>query len=424
MPYQETGDAAWRWVLSRVRWDDDELTIPENPDAAVKPEYRDGMHSGIGGLAYVLAEIRLSRPWTGEEERIAAAIAAQVRASVPHATDYNFFDGLVSAIGVLTVLGEDPAPAVDRLMALATPDGWPQTGFEPPGFLPGTRVTDVVLGTAGILLGAVWADAPELAALAADLLLAEAQEVPTGLDWAFVPPRFRTDETVWLPNFSHGVAGIASALAAAGVRFDRPELVAAATRGAAHLVSLGTVDGDGFVVPHRIPPGEQPLAHGWCHGGSGTSLLFSALERAGVAEVAGAAPQVWHRRCLHGVRTSGLPARLRPGFWDNDGRCCGTAGVGDVFLDAWCRDGAREDLAFATRLADALVERAVTDGPHAYWRFVEHRAEEPLLPPGIGWMQGAAGIAAFLFRVSRAVRGSTAAVPRMETWWALPRSGA
>ena len=80
---------------------------------------------------------------------------------------------------------------------------------------------------------------------------------------------------------------------------------------------------------------------------------------------------------------------------------------------------------FALELADALIERAVVDGPHAYWRFVEHRAEEPLLPPGVGWMQGAAGIAAYLFRVSRVVDDpdGAAAVARMDTWWGLPEDG-
>jgi lantibiotic modifying enzyme len=416
MPYREVADAAWRWVLTQVRWDGDEVSIPESPGEAVKPEYRDGMHSGVGGLAHVLAEIRRSRPWTEEETRLASAITAQVSAEVPHATDYNFFDGLVSAIGVLTALDVNPSPAVARLVDMATPDGWPQTAFEPPDFLPGTRVTDVVLGTAGVLLAAVWTNSRELAALAADVLLAEAEEVPTGLDWAFVPRRFRTGEMVWLPNFSHGVAGIASALAVAGARFDRPELVTAATRGAEHLLSLG----DGYTVPRRIPETDEPVAHGWCHGGSGTSLLYVALDHAGVASVAGEPPMTWHRKALDGVRTSGLPERLRPGFWDNDGRCCGTAGVGDVFLDSWCRGGDPEDLEFAVRLADALVARAIVDGPDVYWRFVEHRDAEPLLPPGIGWMQGAAGIAAYLFRVDRALRGSTEPVPRMDTWWALP----
>jgi hypothetical protein len=34
-------------------------------------------------------------------------------------------------------------------------------------------------------------------------------------------------------------------------------------------------------------------------------------------------------------------------------------------------------------------------------------------------MQGAAGIAAYLFRLQRALDGDTAAVERMENWWAL-----
>ncbi|MGC4110767.1 MAG: hypothetical protein QM747_10165 [Nocardioides sp.] len=57
-----------------------------------------------------------------------------------------------------------------------------------------------------------------------------------------------------------------------------------------------------------------------------------------------------------------------------------------------------------------------------YWRFVEHRNEDPLLPPGPGWMQGAAGIAAYLLRIARVLdQGRDApAVPRMDTWWTLP----
>jgi hypothetical protein len=117
---------------------------------------------------------------------------------------------------------------------------------------------------------------------------------------------------------------------------------------------------------------------------------------------------------------SGIPERLRPGFWDNDGRCCGTAGVGDVFLSSWQRDGDAEDLDFAVLLAEALVDRAVREDDLACWRFVEHRAEQPLLPPGVGWMQGAAGIAAFLFRLERVLRDGrdAPAAARMDNWWA------
>ena len=228
-----------------------------------------------------------------------------------------------------------------------------------------------------------------------------------------------------MPNLSHGLAGIAAALALAGAELDRPDLTAAARSGAEHLVTLGDRGAEGFVVPRCIPSDlsdEDEVTYSWCHGATGTSLLFLALDRAGVSHVAGEAPLSWQRRCLHSVRTSGLPARRHPGFWDNDGRCCGTAGVGDVFLDAWHRSGDDDDLAFALHLADTLLGHAVREGSHAYWRFVEHRAAEPLLPPGVGWIQGAAGIAAFLFRISRIMQDGLKAdaVPRMDTWWALP----
>jgi hypothetical protein len=436
--YRSLADAAWRWVLDQVRWHDGPW-IPESMPTSVAmsvipdvPDHRDGMHSGVGGLAHVLAEIRLVRPWTTEEESLASAIADRVRGGIPAETDCTYFDGLVSAIGVLTALEVPGAEAaVDRLGALATPDGWPQTVVGPPRFRPDTRINDVTLGTAGVLLGALWArrmavaKAREVGEQAADMLMAEMERVPSGANWRFVPQRFRTDPDTQMPNLSHGLAGIAATLALAGAEFDRPDLTAAAVSGAEHLVTLGDTHGQGFVVPHYIPSDrsdEDEVTYTWCHGAAGTSLLFLALDRAGVEDIAGEAPLAWHRRCLHSVRTSGLPARLHPGFWDNDGRCCGTAGVGEVFLDSWHRSGNDHDLEFALHLANTLVERAVLDGPLAYWRFIEHRAPEPLLPPGVGWMQGAAGIAAYLFHVSRVMHDGPAAVavPRMDNWWALP----
>nr|AXL05779.1 hypothetical protein [uncultured bacterium]AXL05808.1 hypothetical protein [uncultured bacterium] len=424
--HREVAEAAWQWVLSQVGWDDGPW-VPESVPGPVS-RFREGLHSGIGGLAHVLAEIRLSRAWTAEEQNLAEAITERLATRIPTETDYTFFDGLVSTIGVLTALDAAGAPAaVDRLIALAAPDGWSQEHYGPPRFLPGSRVNDIVLGTAGVLLGAVWAGraglprARELGELAAGVLMNELEPVPTGANWRFIPTRFRTDPGREAPNFSHGLAGIATALALAGAEFDRADLTEAAWRGAEHLTTLGTTDGEGFAVPVRLPrdPDQDDFTYNWCHGPAGTSLLFRALHRAGVEEIAGAPPLVWHRRCLHSVRTSGLPARRYPGFWDNDGRCCGTAGVGEIFLDSWQRGGDPDDLRFALHLADTVVEHAVLTGPHAYWRFTEHRAADPLLPPGVGWYQGAAGIAAFLFHVDRVVRdGQAAAVaPRMDNWW-------
>jgi hypothetical protein len=171
---------------------------------------------------------------------------------------------------------------------------------------------------------------------------------------------------------------------------------------------------------------NRPVTYSWCHGPAGTSQLFAALARAGTGRIGGYQAGELRRRCLHSVLTSGVPQRLRPGFWDNDGRCCGTAGVGDVLLDAAqdSPDEAYADLLRrgAARMADALIERAVRDEAGVRWQFLEHRQDPPLLPPRTTWMQGAAGIAAFLLRYARVLDDGPAAavVDRPDQWWAVP----
>jgi lantibiotic modifying enzyme len=429
--YRDLAERSWAWVRTQVRADEDGLWLPENPDQTTPGEFPYGMHSGVGGLAHVLAEIRLTRELTSAELLLGDAIAETLVSRIAEETEYDYFDGLVSTIGILTALGAPGTDlAVARLSELATPDGWQPSFLGPPRAVAEGRVNDVTLGTGAVVLGAVWAmryDVPgadTLAALAADILLAEQVEVADGLDWPFVPERFVLEPRGQMPNWSHGLAGIAGSLAAAGTALGRSDLVDAARRGAEHLVTLADTSDGGMRIAHVIP-GQEDLdtyTYTWCHGPAGTSLAFAALAHAGVSEVAGRAAYAWERACLHSLRASGIPERLHPGFWDNDGRCCGTAGVGDVVLNVWQRQGLDDDLAFAVTLGDALVERSIDDGDHTYWRFVEHRNDEPLLPPNPGWMQGVAGIAAYLFRLARVLeQGRDAqAAARMDTWWALP----
>jgi hypothetical protein len=222
---------------------------------------------------------------------------------------------------------------------------------------------------------------------------------------------------------------VATALAIAGAALGRADFTAAAALGARHLLAVGTLDSSGFIVPHTLPYSTRdvdPVTYNWCHGPAGTSQLFAALAMAGVDDVAGL-PVAWLRQqCLEAILSSGVPARLRPGFWDNDGRCCGTAGVGDVLLDAAqdCDDQleAGRLLQGARSMGAALAERAVRGQGGACWRFTEHRKDPPLLPPGTSWMQGAAGIAAFLLRLARVIdTGLTApVVDRPDQWWAVP----
>jgi Lanthionine synthetase C-like protein len=427
--YRELGEAAWAWVLGQVRGDegpwlpevapDDEL--PAGPAAD-----RDSVYAGIGGLTPVLAELRRSRALTGAEQALAAGIVARLCAGLPARAEPSLYDGLGGDVMALRLLapGSEQA-ALARLTELMTPLGWSTTLELVPGST--TPATDLALGTAGVVLAATWAGgehAHSIAATGGQALLNAADQTEGGLDWAMLPG--------WpsrMPNYSHGTAGVATALAIAGAALGRADFTAAAAQGAQHLLAVGTLDENGFIVPHTLPYSTRdvdPVTYNWCHGPAGTSQLFAALAIAGVDSIDGM-PVTWLRqRCLDAILASGVPARLRPGFWDNDGRCCGTAGVGDVLLDAAqdCGDPVRADLLLqaARTMANALADRAIRDQGGARWRFTEHRQDPPLLPPGTSWMQGAAGIAAFLLRLARVMQGGLTApvVDRPDQWWAVP----
>ena len=263
--YRDLAERSWSWVLTQVRANDDGLWLPENPEQAEPGEYPYGMHSGVGGLAHVLSEVGLTRELSSQELLLADGIAETLVHRIAEETEYDYFDGLASTLGVLTALGAPGSElAVARLTELATPDGWQPSWLGPPRAVPEGRCNDVTLGTAAVLLGALWAlrygvpGAAELADHAADVLLAEKLEVPTGLDWRFVPDRFVLEPRSQMPNWSHGLAGIAGSLAAAGMALARPDLVDAARLGAEHLVTLADTSDGGMRVPHVDPRPRGP----------------------------------------------------------------------------------------------------------------------------------------------------------------------
>ena len=436
--YRELGEAAWTWVLGQVREDSGPWlpeVIPAEGPLAGPDEARDSLYDGIAGLAPVLAEIGQHRSLTGTEQALAAGIVARLSAMARTRTEPSLYDGLAGDVTALRLLspGREQV-ALGRLAALMTPAGWPTTLEAGPG--PPAPLTDLVLGTAGVVLAAIWAGGEhtrQIAATGGESLLRAADQTAAGLDWGVWP-----GAPARMPNYSHGTAGVATALAVAGAALGRADFIAAARRGAQHLLALGSLDNDGFVIPHTLPASTrdvEPVTYTWCHGPAGTSQLFAALAGAGVRTVGGHEVADLRQRCLHAILAAGVPQRLRPGFWDNDGRCCGTAGVGDILLDAaqdaadqaagtgHPRRGADQALLRAARtMADALADRAIRDRAGARWRFLEHRQEPPLLPPNTSWMQGAAGIAAFLLRLARVMDGGLGVpvVDRPDQWWAVP----
>ena len=157
-------------------------------------------------------------------------------------------------------------------------------------------------------------------------------------------------------HISHGTLGIAAALAAVGGQAGRPDLVDLALAGTADVVSRNELGPSGFLVPHSDPQHRpdriERYSYGWCHGPAGDAQVFRMLG----AVTRDPAWPVLADRCWHTVTTSGLPRRIRPGFWDNNGRCCGTAGVLALACDRHAEAGG--DLSLAARLAGDLAARA------------------------------------------------------------------
>jgi Lanthionine synthetase C-like protein len=269
-----------------------------------------------------------------------------------------------------------------------------------------SRCLDVISGDAGILLALLPACDPSpgsgpgpgpggssairAAHTLADGLVAAAEPGPDGPQW-----RMTAERSYLMPGFSHGTAGVAFALAAAGHVLDRADLVDAAAGGARTLLAIGDHP-TGWAVPLTIPPRPNgpAVSYGWCHGPAGTIRLFLLLDAIDPR------PRWGHAvgACLQALRDSRLPARLYPGYWDNVARCCGTAGVGQLLLDQYQATGDRALFDWAETLAADVAARALTGPEGVTWSNTEHTASPPELPPEPGLMQGAAGIASWLAR--------------------------
>jgi lantibiotic modifying enzyme len=355
----------------------------------------DDLYSGTAGVLAGCAEAAAAGLGTAQVSAGARARLLQLAARGPGVTALPD-DGLFSGwAGVAVALRAWSRGTGDAAAASAAGQVTSQIAgriLQAPAGQPG--YTDVICGDAGILL-ALLADDSGAAVRAAHVLagrLAQAAEPsPDGLHW-----RMAAGQEYLMPGFSHGTAGVAYALAAAGRTLNRGDLVDVATRGACALLAIGHHPG-GWAVPLAVPPQPrgQAVAYGWCHGAAGTVRLFLLLNEIDPQ------PRWQHAidACLQALRDSRLPIRLYPGYWDNLARCCGTAGVGQLLLDRYQATGDTALLDWAGTLAADVTDRAVSTPHGLTWSNTEYTRTPPELPPEPGFMQGAAGIAGWLARL-------------------------
>ena len=378
---------ALTWLLTMAHEDGDALAWTGRPD---DDELDPTLYSGAAGI--VLAFLEGYRHFGDEAyaraaERGARTIAAAVDQEWPFASMYWGLAGMAFALSaVRDVLGDATAGkaagrALDQVRARFDGERWADQ-FELLG------------GNAGIALAALAAGDLDLAVLAVTPYLTTAEPTTGGMNW-----EVRTGYLARFHHISHGTLGIVCALAVTGRAAGRQDFIDLALAGAADVVSRNEADASGFLVPHSDPQHKPELverySYGWCHGPAGDAQAFRWL-----AQITG--DPAWPalgRRCWHTVTHSGVPARLRPGFWDNSGRCCGTAGVLALASDRQAEDC--DPGVFGQILVNDIAARATVDADGARWSNYEHRVSPPELAPRTGWAMGNAGIIRELLRYAR-----------------------
>ncbi|MFQ5504428.1 MAG: lanthionine synthetase LanC family protein [Planctomycetota bacterium] len=262
--------------------------------------------------------------------------------------------------------------------------------------------SDIIRGGAGIGLALLHAatalqddeECLALAEAAGRRLVELGRPAKQGKQWPMNPryPRM-------MPNFSHGTAGVCYFLATLYQTSKKRLFLDAALDGARYLVSVaGSREDSGkdCLVFHHEPGGEELFYLGWCHGPPGTARLFYRLWK-----ISGEDKWLdFVKRSAAAVLQSGIPEKRTPGFWNNVGVCCGSAGVADWFLELHRITADDEYLRFARRLTDDLLARASKDETGLSWVQAEHRVRPKLLEAQTGYMQGAAGIGLWLWKLA------------------------
>jgi len=266
-----------------------------------------------------------------------------------------------------------------------------------------SQVTDIISGTAGTGLFLLYSARElkdssllDLAVQAGLRLIELGQAEGGGTKWAMDP-----DYPRLMPNFSHGTAGISYFLASLYKETQKKEFLDAALSGARYLQSIARTEGGVCLIFHHEPDGKDLYYLGWCHGPTGTSNLFYRLY-----QVTGDKNWMsWIERCAGAVLKSGIPEKETPGFWNNVGQCCGSAGVAEFILSLHRITKKQEYLDFARRLTSDLLRRGTRDEFGLRWVHAEHRTRPKLLFAQTNLMQGAAGIGLWLLHLDAFEQG-------------------
>lgn len=256
------------------------------------------------------------------------------------------------------------------------------------------RYNDIVYGGAGIgllLLQLEGKKGMDLAVQTGYGLLDHALAAEGGNKWYMDTAMVKRE--YYMPNFSHGTAGVGYFLARLYQETGRQEFLDGALNAANHLKAID--NDDAWVYHHDAEDGKDLFYLSWCHGPAGTARLYYQLYKITKDES-------WKELIATSavaLMKCGIPEKRLPGYWDNVSVCCGSASIAAFCLDLYQTFGNKEYLEFSYAMTADVLKRAAPEDTGIKWTQAEHRRRPELLQAQTGMMQGAAGIGLWLLRL-------------------------
>ncbi len=312
---------------------------------------------GIGHAFLVRGRIRGSKQDLEVAAEIAAGLAARIKKEGAEACFGGSFDIIAGASGALLFLLEAHEEAGD------------------PRCLEAALVAGKWLAAEGVKVGGV------------------RSKQKRALWW---PPGKGEDRHY--PNFSHGTAGTAYALARLAAATGDRECLDAALAGARWLLENGKSEDRTLRWYHYTPGHEQSFMEGWCHGPAGTGRLFLLLaDLTGQKDFADAAQRsaAWIMKERKDPGATNSPTRFY-----SPSLCCGAAGVIDFFVDLYRATSDQRYADYAREVGAYLERLAKTDGAGLKWTNYDRPDEKGIIYHGVSLMIGTSGEAFALLRLA------------------------
>ncbi len=259
-----------------------------------------------------------------------------------------------------------------------------------------SQVVDIISGTAGTGMFMVRAaevlNEPvylETAVEAGLYLMDQAIIEDTGNKWAI----YKGYDKIY-PNFSHGTSGIAYYLALLFKKTGDQRFLDSALKGAEWLINNRENPGEGVAWYHHEPDAKDLYYVSYCHGPPGTARLFYQL-------YLDTNDEKWLDLVKESARwlmNPDIHEHEHDGYW-NVSQCCGTAGIGDFFVNMYKITGEETYYSWAEKMVVELSHQATEESGGLKWYNAEHRTIPGEKYTQTGWAQGASGIGLFFLKM-------------------------